>query len=50
MEKGSGKYEKVIDLLRNAEPVLASGEEIEREVIKRISGNIKSKIDISDAC
>lgn len=49
MEKGSEKYDKVIGLLRKADPVLASGEEIEREVIKNISGNIRSEIDISDA-
>ncbi|MBK9392119.1 MAG: hypothetical protein IPN68_18755 [Bacteroidetes bacterium] len=46
--KGKEKYDKVIGLLRKADPVLASGEEIEREVIKSISGNTGSKI-ISDA-
>jgi len=49
MEKGTEKYDEVINLLRKADPVLYSGEEIESEVIRSISGNIKSKINISDA-
>jgi hypothetical protein len=49
MEKGTEKYNEVINLLRKAEPVLYSGVEIEKEVIRSISGNKKSKINISDA-
>jgi hypothetical protein len=49
MEKGTEKYERIINLLRKSEPVLASGKEIEREVIKNISGNTTSKSKISDA-
>jgi len=49
MEKGNGKYDKVIDLLRKAEPVLDSGAEIERAVIKSVSGNLKPGFAFSDA-
>jgi len=48
MEKESEKYDKVIDLLRKAEPVLDSGVEIEREVIKSIQGTLKPEFVFSD--
>ncbi len=36
MEQESGKYKKVLEILRNSKPVLNSTEDIENEVIKRI--------------
>jgi hypothetical protein len=49
MEKGTEKYDRLINLLRKSEPVLANGEEIEREVIRNISGKNVSNFIISDA-
>jgi hypothetical protein len=37
MKQGSEKYLKTVDLLRKAKPVTNSAEEIEREVIRKIS-------------
>jgi hypothetical protein len=48
METESKKYDKVLNILRKSRPVLDSTEDIEREVIKRISETQKSKLDLSD--
>jgi len=37
MKQGSEKYLKTVDLLRKSKPVPASAEEIEREIIRKIS-------------
>jgi len=37
MEQESEKYKKVLEILRNSQPVLDSTDDIENEVIKRIS-------------
>jgi len=49
MEKGTEKYDRLINLLRKSDPVLTSGKEIEREVIKSISGSTASQNKISYA-
>jgi hypothetical protein len=48
MEGESEKYRKVLDILRKSKPVLNSTEDIEREVIRRISRNSKSRISAED--
>ena len=37
MKTESEKYNKVLNVLRNSKPVLNSAEDIEKEVIKRVS-------------
>ena len=44
MNQESEKYNKVLDILRRSKPVFESNEEIEREVLKRISGIHKSGV------
>ena len=39
MKQGSEKYLKTVDLLRKSKPVPASAEEIEREIIRKISSS-----------
>jgi hypothetical protein len=48
MESENEKYKKVVNILRNSKPVLGSTENIEREVIKKISGIRKPEVAISD--
>jgi hypothetical protein len=38
MEKDKEKFERVINLIRKSKPILTSTDDIEREVIKQISG------------
>jgi hypothetical protein len=47
MEQESEKYRKVLSILRKSKPLLNSTEDIEREVIKRISKNTQSGLDFS---
>ena len=44
----SENYNKILKLLRNSNPTLFSTEEIENEVIKKISKNPKPKYSLSD--
>ena len=48
MEPESEKYKKVLNILRKSKPVLGSVENIEREVIKKISGLHKPAVVLSD--
>lgn len=48
MEPESEKYKKVLIILRKSKPVLGSPDDIEREVIKRISKTHKSEIVLSE--
>jgi len=51
MKQKSKKYIEAVDLLRKSKPLLDSSEEIEREVIRRISGSeshLTAAISISD--
>jgi len=48
MEKNSEKPDRVINLLRTSKPVLNSTNDIEREVIQRISGMNQTKTTIPD--
>lgn len=48
METESEKYKKVLDLLRNSKPKLNSAEDMETEVIKRISKMGNPKFTLSD--
>lgn len=48
MEPESEKYNKVLNLLRKSKPVLVSTEDIEKEVISRISKAQKPKLSLSD--
>jgi hypothetical protein len=48
MTRGSEKYYKVLDLLRKSKPALNSTDDIEREVIKRISKVNHSGLHLSD--
>lgn len=49
MKPENDKYNKVVNLLRNSKPELESTTDIEREVLKRISGVRHSSPTISDA-
>ena len=44
----SEKYNKVLYILRKSKPVLSSADDIEREVIKKVSGVHQSEIILSD--
>ena len=44
----SEKYNKILKLLRESKPVLDSTEDIEREVLQRISGKHKSVLNLSE--
>lgn len=44
----SDKYNKVLNILKNSKPVLNSNEDIENEVIKRISKVSQAKLNPSD--
>jgi hypothetical protein len=44
----SEKYNKILRLLRESKPVLDSTEDIEREVLRRISKKHKSVLNVSD--
>ena len=48
MYQGSEKYRRVLDLLRKCKPVLGSAEDIEAEVMKKISGVPRTGIHFSD--
>jgi hypothetical protein len=48
MKKNSEKFDKVIDILRYSKPILDSTDDIEREVIKRISEKHHSSLVTSD--
>jgi len=48
MAKESEKYDKVINLLRKSKPVLDSTEDIEREVINRLSRAKPSGLSLAD--
>ena len=48
MEKESEKYKQIITILRKSKPVLDTSEDIEREVMKRISSVKKSRVVLSD--
>jgi hypothetical protein len=48
MDTESEKYKKVLHILKKSEPVLDSGEDIEREVINRILKERQSRIYFSD--
>ena len=48
MEKESEKYKQIITILRKSKPVLDTSEDIEREVMKRISAVRKSRVVLSD--
>jgi hypothetical protein len=48
MESDSEKYKKVLNVLRNSKPVLKSAEDIEREVIKRVSKDKQTIFNISE--
>jgi hypothetical protein len=49
MKLGNEKYDKVMNLLRNSKPVLDSTDNIEREVMKRISEVRHSGLFLSEA-
>ena len=48
MQPESEKYKKIVNLLRKSEPVLDSTGDIEREVIKKISGIKSSGFNLTD--
>ncbi len=48
MDKGNEKYDKVLGILRNAEPVLTSADEIAERVLKTISRETKHRADLSE--
>jgi hypothetical protein len=48
MEKESEKYKRVMDILRESKPLLNSTEDIEKEVIRKISGIRKTEEVLSD--
>jgi hypothetical protein len=48
MKPESEKYNKVLNVLRKSKPVLSSTEDIEREVIKKISEVHQSDVVLSD--
>jgi hypothetical protein len=48
MKTESEKYDKIISLLRKSKPELDSTEDIEKEVIKRISKENRSGVDLSE--
>lgn len=47
MEQESEKYRKVLSLLRKSKPLLNSTEDIEREVIKRISKTNQPRLNLT---
>jgi hypothetical protein len=48
MEQVNDKYEKVMEILKRAKPVLGSSDEIEEKVMSKISGKRKHNRDLSD--
>jgi hypothetical protein len=49
MKPENEKYEKVINILKKSKPVLRTTEDIEREVIRKLSVMHKTEVFISDA-
>ena len=48
MTTENDKYDRVLEILRKSKPVLYSEEEIEKEVIKRVSADQRSGINFPD--
>jgi flagellar biogenesis protein FliO len=48
MDKEDGKYDKVLELLKGAKPVLNQTYEIEENVLRRIQETNRNKADFSD--
>jgi hypothetical protein len=48
MKTGKENYDKVLDLLKNSRPGLKSTDEVETEVLKRISGDKQPKLNLSE--
>lgn len=48
MEKNSEKLDRVINLLRKSKPVIGSTSDVEREVIRKLTGKNQTGITLSD--